>query len=110
MSGKLREEFRGITQPCALTLYLLKTSLCLALSFDSLHASKSLVVYKAGWCKTGLSEQGYGSYVVHAHLGREFLFLDLLAVYTLLSLTVMVTPCLWYVVGMKLGHTPTGVL
>ena len=37
-----------------------------------------------------------------AHLGRAFLFLDMLADYTLLSMTVMVTPCLWYVVGMKL--------
>ena len=37
-----------------------------------------------------------------AHLGHAFLFLDMLAEYTLLSMTVMVTPCLWYVVGMKL--------
>ena len=37
-----------------------------------------------------------------AHLGRAFLFLDMLAEYTLLLMTVMVTPCLWYVVGMKL--------
>ena len=37
-----------------------------------------------------------------AHLGCLFLFLDILAEYTLLSMTVMVTPCLWYVVGMKL--------
>ena len=45
------------------------------------------------------------SYMVHAydaHLGHVFLFLDMLAEYTLLSMTVMVTPCLWYVVGMKL--------
>ena len=39
---------------------------------------------------------------MHAKLGRAFLFLDLLADYTLLSMTVMVNPCLWYVVGMKL--------
>ena len=59
---------------------------------------------KPGWCKTGLSEQGYGTYwFMHdAHLGRAFLFLDMLDDYTLLSMTVMVTPCLWYVVGMKL--------
>ena len=37
-----------------------------------------------------------------AHLGRAFLFLGMLAEKTLLSMTVMVTPCLWYVVGMKL--------
>ena len=37
-----------------------------------------------------------------AHLGRAFLFLDHLGEYTLLSMTAMVTPCLWYVVGMKL--------
>ena len=37
-----------------------------------------------------------------AHLGYALFFLDMLAEYTLLSLTVMVTPCLWYVVGMKL--------
>ena len=37
-----------------------------------------------------------------AHLGRAFLLLDTLAEYTLLSMTVMVTPCLWCVVGMKL--------
>ena len=37
-----------------------------------------------------------------AHLGHAFLFLDMLAEYTLLSMTVMVTPCLWYVFGMKL--------
>ena len=37
-----------------------------------------------------------------AHLGRAFLFLDMLAEDTLLSMTVMVTPCLWCVVGMKL--------
>ena len=37
-----------------------------------------------------------------AHLGRAFLFLDMLAEYTLLSMTVMVAPCLWYVVGIKL--------
>ena len=37
-----------------------------------------------------------------AHLGCVFFFLDILAEYTLLSMTVMVTPCLWYVVGMKL--------
>ena len=40
-----------------------------------------------------------------AHLGHAFLFLDLLAEYTLLSMTGMVTPCLWYVVGMKLMMT-----
>ena len=37
-----------------------------------------------------------------AQLGRAFLFLDRLAEYTLLSMTVMVTTCLWDVVGMKL--------
>ena len=37
-----------------------------------------------------------------AHLRRAFLVLDTLAEYTLLSMTVTVTPCLWYVVGMKL--------
>ena len=37
-----------------------------------------------------------------AHLGRAFLLLGILAEYALLSMTVMVTPCLWYVVGMKL--------
>ena len=37
-----------------------------------------------------------------AYLGPAFFFLDILAEYTLLSMTVMVTPCLWYVVGMKL--------
>ena len=36
-----------------------------------------------------------------ANSGRAKLFLDLLAEYTLLSMTVMATPCLWYVVGMK---------
>ena len=35
-----------------------------------------------------------------AHLGHAFFFLDVLADYTLLSMTVMVAPCLWYVVGM----------
>ena len=37
-----------------------------------------------------------------AHLGCAFLLLKMLAEYALLSMTVMVTPCLWYVVGMKL--------
>ena len=37
-----------------------------------------------------------------AHLGCALFFLDMLAGYTLLSMTVMVTPCLWYVVGMNL--------
>ena len=41
-------------------------------------------------------------FVHDAHLGRVFLFLDTLANYKLLSMTVMVTPCLWYVVGIKL--------
>ena len=27
---------------------------------------RRLVICKTGWCKTGLSEQGYGSYMVHA--------------------------------------------
>ena len=36
------------------------------------------------------------------HLGCALFFLDMLAEYTLLSMTVMVTPCLWYVVGMNL--------
>ena len=38
----------------------------------------------------------------NAHLGRAFLLLDILAEYTLLSMTVMVTPCFLYVVGVKL--------
>ena len=38
-----------------------------------------------------------------AHLGRAFSFLDTLAEYTLLSMTIMVTPCLWYVLGMQYG-------
>ena len=38
----------------------------------------------------------------NAHLGRAFLCLDVLAEYALLSMTVMVTQFLWYVVGMKL--------
>ena len=37
-----------------------------------------------------------------ARLGRVLLFLDILAEYAGLSMTVMVTPCLWYVVGTKL--------
>ena len=37
-----------------------------------------------------------------AHLGYALFFLDMLAEYTLLSMTVMVTPCHWYVVGMNL--------
>ena len=37
-----------------------------------------------------------------AHLGRAFLFLDILAEHILLPVTVMVSPCLSYVVGMKL--------
>ena len=37
-----------------------------------------------------------------AHLGCALFFLDMLAEYTLLSMTVMVTPCLWYVVRMNL--------
>ena len=37
-----------------------------------------------------------------AHLGCALFFLDMLAEYTLLSMTVMVTPCLQYVVGMNL--------
>ena len=41
-------------------------------------------------------------FVHDAHLGRALLFLDILAEYTLLSMTVMVTPRLWCVVGMKL--------
>ena len=41
-------------------------------------------------------------FIHDAYLGPAFLFLDILAEYTFLSLTVMVTPCLWYVVGMKL--------
>ena len=36
-----------------------------------------------------------------APFGRACLFLDILAEYTFLSMTIMVTPCLWYVVGMK---------
>ena len=36
-----------------------------------------------------------------AHLGCALFFLDMLAEYTLLSMTVMVAPCLWYVAGMK---------
>ena len=37
-----------------------------------------------------------------AHLGCAFLFLDILAEYRLLSMTIIVTPSLKYVVGMKL--------
>ena len=37
-----------------------------------------------------------------AYLGCTLFFLDMLAEFTLLAMTVMVTPCLWYVVGMKL--------
>ena len=37
-----------------------------------------------------------------AHLGCAIFFLGMLAEYTLLSMTVMVTPCLWYIVGMNL--------
>ena len=37
-----------------------------------------------------------------AHLGYALFFLDMLAEYTLLSMTVMVTPCLWYAIGMNL--------
>ena len=47
-------------------------------------------------------------FIHDAHLGRAFLFFDILAEYvniyiyiTLLSMTVMATPCLWYLVGMK---------
>ena len=36
-------------------------------------------------------------FVHDARLGHGFLFLDILAEYTLLSMTVMVTPCLWLV-------------
>ena len=32
-----------------------------------------------------------------AHLGRAFLFLGILADYTLLSMTIMLNPCLLYV-------------
>ena len=39
-----------------------------------------------------------------AHLSCALFFLDMLAEYTLLSMTVMVSPCLWYVVGMKLVY------
>ena len=64
-----------------------------------------LVICKTGWCKTGLSEQGYGSYMVHAWCTLRLCALLpswYVGWYTLLSMTVMVTPCLWYVVGMKL--------
>ena len=37
-----------------------------------------------------------------AHLGCALFFLDMLAQYTLRSMTVMATACLWYVVGMRL--------
>ena len=37
-----------------------------------------------------------------AHLGCALFFLDMVAEYTLLSMTVMVIPCLWYVDGMNL--------
>ena len=40
----------------------------------------------------------HGIFMHDAHLGRAFLFLDILAEYTWLSMTIMVTPCLWYVV------------
>ena len=46
---------------------------------------------------------GHMWFVHDAHLGRVFLFLHSLAEYRLLSMTDMVTPCLWCVVGMKLG-------
>ena len=36
-----------------------------------------------------------------ARLGRAFFFLDVLAEHTLLSMTIMVTPSLRYVVGMN---------
>ena len=41
-------------------------------------------------------------FIHDAHLGRAFLFLDILAEYALVSVTGMVTPCLKYVVGMKM--------
>ena len=42
------------------------------------------------------------AWVMHgAHLGRAFLFLDILAEYTSLSMTFMVTPFVWYVVGIS---------
>ena len=34
-----------------------------------------------------------------AHLGHAFLFLDILAESAPLSMTIMVIPCLWYVIG-----------
>ena len=37
-----------------------------------------------------------------AHLGRAFLFLVILAEFSLLSMTITIAPCLWYVIGMKL--------
>ena len=41
-----------------------------------------------------------------AHLACALFFLDMLAAYTLLSVTVMVAPCLWYVVRMNLVCPP----
>ena len=38
---------------------------------------------------------------MHAPLGRAILFLDIMTEFTLLSMRVIATPCLWYVVGMK---------
>ena len=38
-----------------------------------------------------------------AHLGGAFLFLDILAEYTLLSMTVIVTPSLWYCSSNEVG-------
>ena len=62
----------------------------------------NLVFCQEGWCKTGLSEQALMWFMHDAHSGFAFMFLDILVEYTLLSMTVMVIPCLWYVVGMKL--------
>ena len=56
--------------------------------------------------RAGVERAGPNKVMAHmwfmhdAHLGCAFLFLEILAGYTLLSMTVMVTPCLWYVLGM----------
>ena len=77
--------------PCTLQLFISRNA-------------HSLVFCIAGLCKTG----GPNKVMAHmwfmhdAYLGRAFLFLSSVAEYTLLSMTDIVTPCLWCVVGMKL--------
>ena len=62
---------------------------------------KFLVFCKAGWCKTGLSEQGMAHmwFMHDAHLGRAFFFLEILAEYTLLSNDMVFLVCSWNEVG-----------